>query len=90
MSVRARLFFGLSVGAGGVLAACTSANTQHEPTLTTNARLQVAEAAEAAGDSDLVDIAADHEAVVTFTDLRRLYGVAVDRDDGAFFCDVNL
>lgn len=48
-----RLVLGLSVGACAVLAACTSADFRHEATLTTNARLQVAEAAESSGDSDL-------------------------------------
>jgi Flp pilus assembly protein TadD len=46
-------FFRLSVGACGALTACASVNAQHQGTLTAEARLQVAEAAEASGDSDL-------------------------------------
>ncbi len=53
MRMLARLLLGLSIGACGGLAACTSADTQRKPTLSTNARLQVAEAAEASGDRDL-------------------------------------
>jgi Flp pilus assembly protein TadD len=53
MHMLAGLFLGLSVGACGGLAACTSADTQRKPILSTEARLQVAEAAEASGDRDL-------------------------------------
>ncbi len=49
----ARLLRCLSVGACAALAACTSMTAQHQPTLTTNARLQVAEAADVSGDSEL-------------------------------------
>jgi Flp pilus assembly protein TadD len=47
------LLFRLTVGACSALTACTSIDTQRRPTLSTEARLQVAEAADAAGDSDL-------------------------------------
>jgi Flp pilus assembly protein TadD len=43
----------LSVGACSALMACTSIDGQRRPTLSTEARLEVAEAADAAGDSDL-------------------------------------
>lgn len=48
-----RSFLPLSVAAYGALTACTSIHDQHRSTLTTEARLQVAEAADASGDSDL-------------------------------------
>jgi Flp pilus assembly protein TadD len=52
-----RLFPGLllhlSVGACGALTACASVNTRHESALTSEARLQVAGAADAAGNNDL-------------------------------------
>jgi Flp pilus assembly protein TadD len=47
------LILHLSVGACGALAACASVNTRHESALTSEARLQVAEAAYAAGNNDL-------------------------------------
>jgi Flp pilus assembly protein TadD len=43
----------VSLGACCVLTACASMNAQRQPALTTEARLQVAEAADASGDSDL-------------------------------------
>jgi Flp pilus assembly protein TadD len=43
----------LSVGACSTLVACTSIDGQRRPTLSAEARLEVAEAADAAGDSDL-------------------------------------
>lgn len=43
----------LSVGACAGLTACASIEAQRQPTLTTEARLQVAEAADASGDSEL-------------------------------------
>jgi Flp pilus assembly protein TadD len=49
-----RLLTGLlSIAACGALMACTSIDAQRRSTLTTEARLQVAEAAVAAGDNDL-------------------------------------
>jgi Flp pilus assembly protein TadD len=55
--MRSRSFAGwflrLSVIACAGLTACTSMSTQHQPALTAGARLQVAEAADTAGDSDL-------------------------------------
>jgi Flp pilus assembly protein TadD len=45
--------FRLTVGACSALTACTSTDTQRRPILSTEARLQVAEAADAAGDNDL-------------------------------------
>jgi Flp pilus assembly protein TadD len=47
------LLLRLSVGACGALAACASVNPQHESALTSESRLQVAEAADAAGNNDL-------------------------------------
>jgi Flp pilus assembly protein TadD len=47
------LLLQLSVGACGALTACASINARPESTLTPEARLQVAEAADAAGDNDL-------------------------------------
>jgi Flp pilus assembly protein TadD len=43
----------LSVGACAALAACTSSDAERQPTLTADARLQVAAAADASGDSEL-------------------------------------
>jgi Flp pilus assembly protein TadD len=47
------LILRLSVGACSALTACASVSTRHGSTLTTEARLQVAETADASGDSDL-------------------------------------
>jgi Flp pilus assembly protein TadD len=47
------LLFRLSVVGCSALTACTSIDAQRRPILSTEARLQVAEAADAAGDSDL-------------------------------------
>jgi Flp pilus assembly protein TadD len=49
----ARWLLRLAAGACITLTACTSIDRQHKPTLTTDAQLQVAEAAEAGGDSEL-------------------------------------
>jgi Flp pilus assembly protein TadD len=49
----ADLFLRLSLGACAGLTACAPMGTERQPTLTTNARLQVAEAADASGDSAL-------------------------------------
>lgn len=43
----------LSVSACCALSACTSVDAQHQPTMSADARLQVAEAAEQSGDSEL-------------------------------------
>jgi Flp pilus assembly protein TadD len=53
MRLLAGWFLRLSVVACAGLTACTSISAQRQPTLTAEARLQVAEAADAAGDSDL-------------------------------------
>jgi Flp pilus assembly protein TadD len=52
MRLLAELVF-LTVGACCALTACTSINAQRQPTLNAEARLQVAEAADASGDSEL-------------------------------------
>jgi Flp pilus assembly protein TadD len=49
----ADLFLRLSLAACAGLTACASMGTERQPTLTTDARLQVAEAADASGDSAL-------------------------------------
>lgn len=49
----ARLFHRLSVGACAALTACASIDTPRKPALTTEVQLQVAQAADASGDSDL-------------------------------------
>jgi Flp pilus assembly protein TadD len=46
-------FFRILIGACAALTACTSIDAQRQPTLTTEARLQVAEAADASGDREL-------------------------------------
>jgi Flp pilus assembly protein TadD len=53
MRLPARLFLRLSVGACSALTACTSIDAHRQPTLSAEARLQVAEAADSSGDSGL-------------------------------------
>jgi Flp pilus assembly protein TadD len=53
MRLLTRALLSVSVGACCVLTACASKTAQRQPALTTEARLQVAEAADASGDSDL-------------------------------------
>lgn len=53
MRLRSGWLLRLSIGMCGALAACAPMSAPRQPTLTADARLQVAEAADASGDTDL-------------------------------------